>query len=152
VVREWAPNPHLALAPARFSLGQPTISRKVGLEATSGKSATAPINVVSYCAPTGNWHGSFNGSNGSSGEVSAFFGQSAGSITGTVLIDDKKGIQTSSVTGTSSNESVTVGPVTVDGATVSASGTFASNCGSLSGSFVDNGNKATVGSYTLTRW
>jgi hypothetical protein len=31
VVREWAPNPHLALAPARFSLGEPTISRKVGL-------------------------------------------------------------------------------------------------------------------------
>jgi hypothetical protein len=64
------------------------------LEATSGKSSTAPINVVSYCAATGTWHGSFSGSNGSSGEVSAFFAQSAASITGTVLIDDKKGIQT----------------------------------------------------------
>jgi large repetitive protein len=123
------------------------------VEVTSGEGATAPINVVAgSCAATGTWHGSFSGSNGSSGEVSAFFAQSATSITGTVLIDDKKGIQTSSVTGTSSNGSVTVGPVTVDGATVSASGTFSSNCGSLSGSFVDNGSKAAVGSYSLTRW
>jgi hypothetical protein len=122
------------------------------LEATSGKKATAPINVVSSCAATGTWHGSFSGSNGSSGEVSAFFAQGATSITGTVLIDDKKGIRASSVTGTSSNGSVTMGPVTVAGATATASGTFSSDCGSLSGSFVDNGNKATVGSYTLTRW
>jgi hypothetical protein len=121
------------------------------VEATSGNKATAPINVVSYCAATGDWQGSFSGSNGSSGQVSAFFAQSAMSISGVVLIDDKRGIQTSSVTGTSSNGSVTVGPVTVDSATVSAGGTFSSNCGSLSGSFVDNGSKATVGSYTLTR-
>jgi hypothetical protein len=108
-----------------------------------------PSLQAQTCSMAGYWSGTFAGTNGNSGTITATFTESGTSISGTVTVTDNKGTQTSSVTGNDSNGAQTFGPVAYGNSIVFASGAF-SGCSTESGSFLlskPTGPK--VGSYTI---
>jgi hypothetical protein len=113
--------------------------------------ATSSITVQG-CTADGTWSGYYSGEDGSSGNVSASFIQYGINIEGAVTVtDSSSGNQSSSnVTGTDNNGSLMFGPVTVEGTSDSATGSFI-DCGTVSGQFTVSGTQTVVGSYYATK-
>jgi len=106
--------------------------------------------VPQPCSASNIWVGYFSTSTGGSGTIWADLTGNGTAVTGLVTVVDNKGKHASNVTGTNNSGTVSLGPVTVDGATVSATGTFSPDCQILSGDFLDVSTKTKVGSYSVT--
>jgi hypothetical protein len=127
-----------------------TVTATASYSGQGSKSGSSEISVG--CSASGTYQGTYSGSDGSSGSVTASLTQDGKSIAGTASIVESDGEEFgSNVTGTDDNGTVSFGPISFGNIEISATGTFSSNCGTLSGNFLLEGTDTIVGTYTATR-
>jgi len=127
-----------------------TVTATAEYSGQSSKSGSSEISVG--CSASGTWQGTYEGSDGSSGSEIASFSQTGKSIAGTVSIVESDGEEyQSNVTGTDDSGNVSFGPIAFGDIVISATGTFSSSCGVLSGNFLLNGTNTVVGTYMATK-
>jgi hypothetical protein len=127
-----------------------TVTATAAYSGQGSKIGSSEISVG--CSASGMFQGTYSGSDGSSGSVTASLTQNGKSIAGTVSIVESDGEEFgSNVTGTDDNGTVSFGPIAFGDLEISATGTFSSNCGTLSGNFLLQGTDTIVGTYTATK-
>lgn len=114
----------------------------LGLSASSALAQT--------CSMTGSWSGTFVGSDGSAGSVTAMFTQNGISVVGTATITTSTTSASGNVTGANRLNGASFGPITLGNLTVFANGSFSADCGTLTGNFhADTPTGQVVGTYSI---